>query len=135
MTAPIISENGDSRLPSDCRVTELGIASLIMSAALFLASPRTMVLAALVWRFADTNPGVVLLHAWMARAGVLVGSLVGFASIAFGVQGIVLARRQRRFSATALAGLLLALAASAAWLLASIGLLNTTESLLHLHGR
>jgi ABC-type phosphate transport system permease subunit len=106
-----------------------------MGTALLLAAPATMVLAVLVWRFADEGPGVVLLHAWLARAGVLIGLLVGMASIVFGVWGLRSAKRQCQHAGLALAGLLLGLAASAAWLIASIGLLNTTESLLRIHGQ
>ncbi len=114
---------------------ELGIASLLLGAVLFLAAPIVLILAVLVWEFACTLPDVVLLHAWLARAGVAVGSLVGIAGIAFAVTGLRAAKRQSRPAGIALAGLLMGIAATAAWTIASIGLLNTTESLLRIFSR
>ncbi len=106
-----------------------------MGGVLFFAAPTTAVLAVLVWRFADRDPAVVLLHAWLARVGVLVGSLLGIAGITFGVWGIRLANRRRQCTGLALAGLLISVLSSVAWSIVSIGFLNTTESLLQNYGR
>lgn len=135
MTMPLGPEHSDSDVGRGRNAAELGMASLIMGAVLFLAAPMTMVLAVLVWRFACEPPNVVLLHAWLARAGVVIGLTVGLASIAFGAGGLRAAKHSHQPRGIAMAGLLLGLAASAAWVIASIGLLNTTESLLQIHGR
>ena len=47
---------------------ELGLASLIMGAVLFLAAPITLILAVQVWAFSDHSPHTVQLHAWLAWA-------------------------------------------------------------------
>jgi hypothetical protein len=115
--------------------SELGLASLIMAAVLFLAAPITLVLAVQVWRFADQSPGTVLLHAWLARLGVSIALLMAMASIVFGVQGLRSALRAGQPTGLSLAGLLLSLAAFSLWIVTAVGVLNTTESLLVLHGR
>jgi hypothetical protein len=135
MTAPNTLEQNDCRDPSSCSANELGWASFFLGAVLFLAAPITMVLAVLIWRFADNGQKIVLLHAWLARAGVLIGLLVGIASISFGVWGLRCAKLRRQPAAIALAGLILAFAAISVWIIAVIGLLNTTESMLFIYGR
>lgn len=114
---------------------QLGLASLILGGVLFLAAPMTATVAAVVWRFADTTASVVLLHAWLARAATLIGLVVGIASLSFGLSGIWSARQQTQRATLAWAGVLLGAAATLVWLIASIGLLNTTESLLRIHGQ
>lgn len=135
MTTSLRPENPDTPVGNSRDAAELGLAALIMGAVLLVAAPMTMVLAVLVWQFACQLPNVVVLHAWLARAGVVIGLLVGIGSIAFSISALRAARHQRRSVGMALAGLLLDLAASAAWVIASIGLLNTTESLLQIYGR
>ena len=135
MATPVPSAITDCRVPTGRRSAELGLASFLMGALLFLASPITAVLAVLVWRFADTGPQVVLLHAWLARLGVLIGVLVGLASIMSGLRAMRFARQRRQPAGMVAAGLFLALLGSGAWAVASIALRNTTESLLCTHGR
>lgn len=135
MTMPHDSNNHDGDNGRGREAAELGLASLIMGAVLFLAAPMTTVLAVLVWRFASELPNAVLLHAWLARTGVTLGLFVGITSVVFGFLGLRNAKRQGQPAGLARAGLLLGLAANAAWVLASIGLLNTTESLLRMFGR
>jgi hypothetical protein len=73
ISAPNLSEHpGGDQTPSNIPA-ELGWGSLIMAAVLFLSAPITLVLAALVWQFADHSPGSVLLHANLARIGDLLG--------------------------------------------------------------
>ncbi len=113
---------------------ELGLASLIMGAVLFLAAPITLILAVQVWAFSDHSPHTVQLHAWLARVGVSIALLTAGASIVFGAQGVRLAFRDGQQAGISLAALFLSLAALALWLVTAIGLLNATESLLRLHG-
>jgi hypothetical protein len=102
---------------------------------LFLAAPTTMLLSAQVWAFANRTPGVVLLHAWLARIGVLLALLMGGLSAGFGIAGIRARPRNAGTSRLAIAGLLVSAIAIAVWLITSVCLLNTTESLLLIYGR
>lgn len=84
---------------------------------------------------ADTGPEVVLV-ARVARAGRRpIGVLAGLGTIMCGFRALRFARRQRQQAGIATAGLFLGLLGNAAWVVASIALLNTTESLLRIHGR
>lgn len=74
------------------------------------------------------------LHAWLARAGVFIALLTSAGSVAFGFMGIRAATHRRQPKGLSVAGLLLSLAAFGLWIITAIGLLNVTESLLHLHG-
>ena len=129
------SEEPTDFLPTSGNAAELGLASVIMGATLFLASPMTLVLAVLVWQFADQEPGVVRLHAWLARIGVSIAFLTAVASTAFAITSIRSGMRHRQPTGLGFAGLVLNLAALALWVVTAIGLLNVTESLLFLHGR
>jgi hypothetical protein len=129
------SEDDLSTIPLSGHAAEWGLASLITGAVLFLAAPITLLLAVQVWRFADQTPKVVHLHAWLARVGVVVVLLLAVASVTFGAVGIRSATRCRQPAGLSVAGLLLSLAAFALWTITAIGLLNTTESLLLIHGR
>jgi hypothetical protein len=122
-------------VPSGRHAAEMGLASLFLGAVLFLGAPLALILAVLVWQFADKGPGVVLLHAWLARVGVLIALLAAAASVGFGVWGVRTAVQRGQPKGLSLGGLLLSLAALGLWVVAAIGLLNTTESLLHQYGR
>jgi FtsH-binding integral membrane protein len=101
---------------------------------LVLAAPITLILAVQVWHFADQTPAVVVLHAWLARAGVSIAALTGLTSLVFGVRSVRSAKSSRDSTGLGWAGLLLSLAALGLWVMTAIALLNTTESLLRLHG-
>lgn len=112
------------------RCAEYGLASALLGATVFLASPTVAILAALVWAHGDRSPNVILLHAWLARVAVCVPVLLVVAGLWLGVAGIRLANRSEESAALPIAGLLLNVVGLCGWLCASIGLLNTTESLL-----
>jgi hypothetical protein len=111
---------------------ECGLASALLGATVFLASPVVAILAAQLWAHGDRTPNVILLHAWLARAAVSVPILLILTGLWFGASGIHQARRAGASAALPVAGLLLNVMALCAWVLAGIALLNTTESMLWL---
>jgi heme/copper-type cytochrome/quinol oxidase subunit 3 len=111
---------------------DFGLASLIMAAALLIIAPLAMILAVQIWKYADRTPGVVVLHAWLARIGCAVILAVGGASVWLGVAGVRHAKRERVAAILPLAGVVLGIVALLAWVIASIAVLNTTESLVRL---
>lgn len=119
---------------SGCRSTaaESGLASILIGATVFLASPVMAILAAQIWAYADRTPSVVLLHAWLARLSFAPPILL----IVFGIQQAVAGMGQASnlgiSRSLPLGGLLMNIVALCSWLLAGIGLLNTTESMLRL---
>jgi hypothetical protein len=121
-------------LPTAGHAAEFGLASLIMSAVLFLASPMTLILAVQVWRFAHQARGVVHLHAWLARIGVSVALVTAIAAVVFGIRGLRSAIRGRQPRGLCVAGLFMSVAALILWAITAIGVLNATESLLLMHG-
>ena len=114
--------------------TEWGIASLVFGAVLFLAAPITLLVSVDVWAQADRTPGVVLLHAWLARIAVSLVLLTGAIGVGCGIAGVRTRTHQSGTSRLAVAGLMLSVIAFTIWLITSICLLNTTESLLLLFG-
>ena len=133
----MVDSIGNSKTPElmHYRSAELGLTSLVFGVVVFLASPIALVLAALVWQFADESPKVVLLHAWLARVGVCCVLAVGLSGLGFAIAGLRSARSRNHSAGMALGGLLLGSAACVLWIIAGIGLLNTTESLLRLYGK
>jgi hypothetical protein len=84
-----------------------------------------------LWAFSDKTPNVILLHAWLARLGVIITSIVGLMSVRLGWSTTADSRRRSgKPSGLAFGGLLLSSAAFLLWEIAGLGLLNTTESLL-----
>jgi hypothetical protein len=112
---------------SDC-----GLASAIIGATVFLASPLVAILAAQIWAHGDRASSVVELHAWLARIAVGIPYFLIVAGLWFGLSGLRHTGRERTASALPVAGLLLNVVALCGWTLAGIGLLNTTESMLEL---
>jgi hypothetical protein len=124
-------ENSASPPPRHA-AAELGLASALIGATVFLAAPLVAILAAQIWAHADRTPAAAALHAWLARFAVAVPILlVGFGAW-MGIAGLRQAWRDGRSAALPLAGLLLNVSACCGWALAGIGLLNTTESMLWL---
>jgi hypothetical protein len=115
-----------------CRstVAESGLASILIGATVFLASPVMAILAAQIWAHADRTPSVVLLHAWLARLSIGPPILL----VVFGIQQAIVGMGQASnvgcSRSLPLGGLLMNILALFSWLLAGIGLLNTTESML-----
>src|SRR5262249_44716402 len=109
-------------------------ASLIIGAALLVAAPIVLVLAAEIWAHADRTPHIIVLHAWLARIGVLTGLLSCVATIGMAIKGHRLASRDGQLSGLARGALLVSGVSFVAWIIASVGLLNTTESLLRQFG-
>ena len=118
--------------PTNRQAAELGLASLVIGACVFLAAPVLAILAAQIWAHADRTPSVVLLHAWLARIAVCVPMIMVFVGGWLGVLGLRRASREGSSAGLPLAGLFLNVSAMCGWALASIGLLNTTESMLRL---
>ena len=116
------------------RASEWGLATLVMGGVLFLAAPIVMVLSAEMWVHANRSAHIVLLFAWLARLGVAAAVLCSIAAIGFGIKGIRLAKHDRQQSGLVVGGLVLSSASLIAWIIASIGLLSTTESLLRMYG-
>jgi len=111
---------------------DFGIASLIMAAALFLMAPLALILVVQIWAHGDRTPGVVMLHAWLARLGCPAILTVGVASVWLGFAGSKQAKREHTSSVLPLAGLFFGIVAILMWIIAAIGVLNTTESMVHL---
>lgn len=112
------------------RCAEYGLASALLGATVFLASPMLAILAAQVWAHGDRSPNVILLHAWLARVAVGLPVLLVVAGLWLGVAGIRQGRRSGQSTVLPLSGVLLNAVGLCGWVLAGIGLLNTTESLL-----
>lgn len=112
--------------------SELGLASLLFGAVLFVTAPLSTILAAEIWSHADRTPQVVLAHAWMARTSVLVVALTAASGLWFGLRGWRRARREGHHSELCRAGVILCTSATALWVVAGAALLNTTESLVRL---
>lgn len=129
-----MNSNAPTEGTSACRstVAESGLASMLIGATVFLASPVMAILAAQIWAHADRTPSVVLLHAWLARLSVCLPIVL----VIFGIQQAFVGLRQasnlRCSRSLPLAGLLLNILAFCSWTLAGIALLNTTESILRL---
>jgi hypothetical protein len=134
--SPLLHEPDDHAdpLPTAGHAAEYGLASLIMSSVLFLASPMTLILAVQVWRFAHQARGVVHLHAWLARIGVSVALGTAIAALVFSIRGLRAAIRGRQPRGLCVAGLFMSLAVLVLWAITAIGVLNATESLLLIHG-
>lgn len=103
-----------------------------MAAALLVTAPLAMILAVQIWKFGDRTQGVVILHAWLARIGCAAILAVGGASVWLGFAGVRHAKRERATAILPLAGIFLGIVAVLAWVIASIAVLNTTESLVRL---
>ena len=113
---------------------DMAIASLIMAATLIVASPLALILAVQVWKFADQSPNVVLLHAWLARFGCSAIMIVSVVSLWTGLASIRRAKIEGAARTLPNAGEFLSLVALCLWIVTTIGVLNTTESLLRLYG-
>jgi hypothetical protein len=109
---------------------EFGLASVVVGAVVFLAAPMVAILAAQLWAHGDRSPPVLVLHAWLARVAVGVPVFLVLGGLWLGAAGLRRAAKSRGAAALPVAGLLLNGAALVGWTLASIGLLNTTESML-----
>ena len=109
---------------------EWSLASRIIGAALLVAAPTVLVLAAEIWAHADRTPHIIVFHAWLARIGVLTALLACIATIGMAIKGERLASRDGQISGLARGALIVSGASFVAWVIASVGLLNTTESLL-----
>lgn len=112
------------------RSRDLGLASLIMAGTVLIVAPIAILLAVQIWAHADRTPGIVLIHAWLARIGCLIVFFVGSASLVLGLSGLRCARRERVSAILPLAGIFLGIVATIAWVIAAIAVLNTTESLM-----
>lgn len=112
---------------------DFGLASLMISTALFVNAPLAMILAVQIWSHADRTPGVVLLHAWLARIGCPAILALSAGSVWLGCLGVQHAKREQAAAVLPLAGLLFSVVTLLLWIIASIGFLNTTESLLRLY--
>jgi hypothetical protein len=108
--------------------SELGLAALLIGLSLLVAAPIILILATLVWQFADQTPGIVLLHAWLARVGSALVGVACLSGVAVGGIAVRQARTTRMYRGLAVTGLLFALLGAAATAIAVWGLLNTTES-------
>lgn len=109
---------------------ELGLASLLIGAPVLVSAPIVTILAAQIWAHGFRAPHVVLLHAWLARIAVSIPILLVLFGGWLGAAGNRHAMRAGCCAWLPRAGVVLNLAAFGAWVLASIALLNTTESLL-----
>src|SRR5262249_35789027 len=89
------------------QAAEWSLASLIIGAALLVAAPIVLVLAAEIWVHADRTPHIIVLHAWLARIGILAALLSCTATIGTAIKGHRLASRDGQFSGLATGALLL----------------------------
>ena len=120
-------------MSAEIRAFELGLAALLIGAALFVSAPLILVLATLIWRFADQSPDIVNLHAWLARVGSALIFVMCVAGLVVGTKAVRQARRSQPLSGIAYPGLLMAMLGGCAAVVAIYGLLNTTESMVLLY--
>lgn len=113
---------------------QMGLASSLIGIAVFLAAPAVAIMAAQIWAHGDRGRGGVLLHAWLARIAVCIPIVMVFFGVYLGVAGMRQALRERSSVALPLSGLVLSASGFGGWILAAIGLLNVTESMLRLFG-
>jgi hypothetical protein len=111
------------------------IGALVIGVVMLLAAPITCILSAEIWAHADRSPNTVILFAWLARAAVCIAALTLGLGLVFGRNALRFANAYRRPTGLAVAGLYLSAVASILWVITSIALLSTTESLLHWYGR
>lgn len=111
-----------------------GVAAFAIGGLLVVSAPLTVILATLVWAHAETSTEVVMLHAWLARGSVAIVSLIGLQGVAAGVRALRYRDADRRRLAWARFGFTLSVGGLLLWSMAAIALLNTTESLLRMHG-
>lgn len=112
---------------------EWSLAIVVVSATLIVIAPLILILAVLIWAHADRGSGSVLLHAWLARAGCAIAATCSCGNV---VSAMLLRRRDSSTRNTAIDLIRIAMAVIAMlfWIIASIGLLNTTESMLIMYG-
>jgi hypothetical protein len=125
-------ESIETRLIVTATAAQMGLASSLIGATVFLAAPAVAILAAQIWAHGDRTPGSVLLHAWLARIAVCIPILLVLTGAGLGIVGMRRAFRENGPVALPLAGIALNAAGLGGWMLAAIGLLNVTESLLSL---
>ena len=109
---------------------EAGLASSLIGSTVLILASIVAILATQLWAHADRSPATVLLHAWIARLAVGIPFLLIALGVWYGIDGLRNATRERRSHALSMVGLCLNVAAMGGWILASIALLNTTESML-----
>ena len=109
---------------------QLSWVALVISAALFASAPLVAILAVHLWRYGDRAPGIVLLHAWLARLGCPVVLGVCCMSIGFAWTARMRAQQDRESATIPAASLTFSVLATLAWLIVGYALLNTTESLI-----
>ena len=114
----------------NCCAAESGLASCLVGSTVLLLAAMIAILATLMWAHADRSPATVLLHAWIARLAVGIPFLLVALGTWCGIGALRNSIRRRLSPALPLAGLSLNIAAMGSWILSSIALLNTTESLL-----
>lgn len=109
-----------------------GLASALVGATVFLASPIIAILAVQVWAHGDRSRGVVEMHAWLARIAVGLPTLL----IVAGLWYATIAGQQTKTGylsrALPVIGVLLNISGLMAWIIAAYALLNTTESMLRM---
>ena len=122
-------ESVESRIR--CRAAESGLASSLIGSTVLLLAAMIAILAAQLWAHADRSPSNVLFQAWIACLAVGIPFLLVALGGWLGIDGLRIAARVRCSLALPMAGLSLNVAALGGWLLASLALLNTTESMVN----
>jgi hypothetical protein len=137
MSADSPQDSNRSDEPVSRQISEWGLAALGIGSVQVLAAPITLVLSVQLWESGQgSRDGPThRLHAWLARVGVGIVLATAVVGVGCGIKAIRSAAARKQPAGLAVAGLWICLAASALWVITSIGLLNTTESLLRLFGQ
>jgi hypothetical protein len=99
-----------------------GLASLVIGSVIFLASPVLLAFNTILAR--GGSYGIPIGLAWTASMiGLIALFALAIASVAFGVRGWIMSRRQRQPVAFGVAGTLMSVAGLLSWLIAGIDLI------------
>jgi hypothetical protein len=135
MPTDALDENTPSPEPLQRVASEWGLAALSIGGVLIVTAPVVLLLAVQLWEFGDRGSCTVHLHAWLARISVAVALATAMAGVCFGTRAVHYAATRNQPAGLAVAGLWLSVMALVLWVITSVALLNTTESLLLLYGR
>lgn len=108
---------------------QLGLASLVLGAVVFLAAPITLVLVTQIYANGRSAPTDAEIRAWLARVGVAGPFLIALFGAWLGVRGVQRYRAEGSSYALPLAGLVLSAVAVLEWGVACFAVLWTVESM------
>src|SRR5690242_11274216 len=122
--------------PASRSAAEWGLAALLTGGVLLLAAPPTLILSVELWNSGRGGmpSGDAQINAWLARLGAVVLAAVAASGLHAGWKGVRSATALGQPAGLAVTGLALCVAGAAAALIAAVGLLRTTETLIRTFG-